>query len=74
MPFLGRSWGEAITWYLRDTSTWTNAQLHKALQQPRYRMAVDSWLEQRSYLTNAIRVLTVSGETAYKGARGGVAT
>eukprot|EP00039_Didymoeca_costata_P022315 m.4244 g.4244 ORF g.4244 m.4244 type:complete len:806 (-) comp2940_c0_seq1:86-2503(-) len=60
------TWGEDIQCYYGDNLNWTNTQLLSALQYtnsdgaytlPNYNVTLDSWLEQRSYLTNAILVL-----------------
>eukprot|EP00966_Prymnesium_polylepis_P196108 4544711-Prymnesium_polylepis.2 len=59
------TWGEDTTWYLGDNKNWTNAQLQAAIDQPNYRLTVSSWLEQRSYLPNAVRTLRASGESTY---------
>jgi hypothetical protein len=39
---------------------WTNAQFNAVLDQPNYRLTVDSWREQRSFLESAIKVLESS--------------
>ena len=59
------TWGEDTTWYLHDYDNWTNAQLQAALGQENYRMTVDSWLDQRQYLPNAVAILDRASEHAY---------
>ena len=59
------TWWEDTTWYLGDNHNWTNAQLQAAIGQPNYQLTVSSWIEQRSYLPNAIRSLATSGESKY---------
>lgn len=59
------TWGEDTTWYLGDNTNWTNAQFTAALPLPNYQLTVSSWLEQRSYLPNAIAVLDHSSKPAY---------
>ncbi len=66
------TWGEDTTWYLGDNYNWSNAQVHSALAQhlPNYEMTVQSWLEQRSYLVNAVKVLATEevgdGNASYR--------
>ena len=55
----------AATWYLGDNTNWTNAQLQAAISQPNYQLTISSWLEQRSYLPNALAVLDASKAPAY---------
>ena len=59
------TWGEDTTWYLHDYDNWTNTQLQAALGQENYRMTVDSWLDQRQYLPNAVAVLDRANEQTY---------
>ena len=61
------TWGEDTTWYLHDYDNWTNPQINSAMHQENYNMTVESWREQRSYLTNAISVLErdTSGKGSY---------
>jgi hypothetical protein len=59
------TWGEDTTWYLHDYDNWTNPQITSAMHQENYNMTVESWREQRSYLTNSISVLEHSGEAKY---------
>ena len=54
------TWGEDTTWYLGDNVNWTNAQFQSALPQHNYQLTINSWLEQRSYLPNAVAVLAAS--------------
>ena len=58
------TWGEDTTWYLGDNVNWTNVQLRAALPQQNYQLSVNSWLEQRSYLANAVAVLSASDDGA----------
>ena len=51
------TWGLDTTFYLADYANWTNTQFRRALQLPNYRLTVESWLEQRSYISNAIALL-----------------
>jgi hypothetical protein len=62
------TWGEDTTWYLSsylgnrayplgDYMNWTNVQFDQALKSPEYHMAIESWLDQRNYLSSAIDVL-----------------
>ena len=62
------TWGEDTTWYLSsdlggrgyplgDYENWTNTQFQHALGSPEYQMTVDSWLDQRNYLTSALQIL-----------------
>ena len=48
------TWGLDTTFYLDDYLNWTNAQLEAAIDGPNYRLTIQSWLEQRSYIANAI--------------------
>ena len=57
------TWGEDTTWYLHDYDNWTNPQITSAMMQDNYNMTVESWREQRSYLTNSISVL--EADSAY---------
>ena len=62
------TWGEDTTWYLGDDANWTNAQAHPLMRTaPNYRMSVESWLDQRSFLSSALGVLTKSAQPAYVG-------
>jgi hypothetical protein len=58
------TWGEDTTWYLHDYDNWTNPQITTAMHQENYNMTVESWREQRMYLTNSIAVLE-HGDTKY---------
>ena len=62
------TWGEDTTWYLSsylgdrsyplgDYMNWTNVQFERALNSPEYHMAIESWLDQRNYLSSAVEVL-----------------
>lgn len=51
------TWGLDTTFYLHDYSNWTNVQLEAAIGQPNYRLTVESWNEQRSYIKNSINLL-----------------
>lgn len=43
--------------FLHDNVNWTDSQLEKALEQrlPNYELMIKSWIEQRQYLSHAIR-------------------
>ena len=56
------TWGADTTWYLPDNVNWTNAQFERAVHLPHYRLTVQSWVEQRSFLVSAVRVLEASSE------------
>ena len=58
-PPLGVPWphpcpGLDTTFYLGDYTNWSNTQLEAAIGQPNYRLTNESWLEQRSYIPNAV--------------------
>jgi hypothetical protein len=53
--------GLDTTFYLDDYENWTAPQLAAARAQPNYQLTVESWLEQRSYITNSINTLNASG-------------
>jgi len=55
------TWGEDTTWYLGDNANWTNAAIEAVMDQDNYQMTVSSWIEQRSYLENALHVLEQAG-------------
>jgi hypothetical protein len=70
------TWGEDTTWYLSsylgyrsyplgDYMNWTNPQFNAALDSPEYKMTVESWLDQRNYLTSAVNVLEKSDVAKY---------
>ena len=70
------TWGEDTTWYLSsdlggrgyplgDYENWTNTQFQHALDSPEYQMTVDSWLDQRNYLTSALQIL--QNDTTHSG-------
>lgn len=51
------TWGLDTTFYLADYDNWTNAQLEAAVTGANYRLSNESWMEQRSFLGNAIDCL-----------------
>ena len=70
------TWGEDTTWYLSsflgnrsyplgDYMNWTNNQFQKALNSPEYKMAIESWLDQRNYLYSAMNILHNSTNNIY---------
>jgi hypothetical protein len=72
------TWGEDTTWYLSkytgyrsyplgDYMNWTNPQFQAALDSPEYKMTVESWLDQRNYLTSAMNILEKSTDVKYSG-------
>lgn len=54
--------GLDTTFYLHDYENWTNSQLQQAIGQKNYKLTVESWLEQRSYIANAISNLNSNVE------------
>eukprot|EP00946_MAST-07B_sp_MAST-7B-sp1_P004310 g4310.t1 len=64
------------TWYLSsylgdrgyplgDYMNWTNAQFEAVRDSPGYKMAVQSWLDQRNYLSSAVNLLEQSDDNKY---------
>jgi hypothetical protein len=62
------TWGLDVKTFLHDWQNWSNADFDKAEQTiVGYKLMTNSWLEQRSFITNAIRTLnaTSSKYTAF---------
>ena len=70
------TWGMDTTWYLSsylgdrgyplgDYMNWTNAQFEAVLDSSGYEMAVQSWLDQRNYLSSAVNLLEQSNDDKY---------
>eukprot|EP01089_Gocevia_fonbrunei_P013483 TRINITY_DN3465_c0_g3_i3.p1 TRINITY_DN3465_c0_g3~~TRINITY_DN3465_c0_g3_i3.p1 ORF type:complete len:696 (-),score=157.49 TRINITY_DN3465_c0_g3_i3:338-2425(-) len=54
------TWGVDIKEYPDDWSNWSNDQFEKARSGTNYKIAENSWLEQRSFLLNALSELSKS--------------
>jgi len=55
------TWGLDVKTFLNDTQNWTNVQFEAARSQPNYQLLVEAWIEQRSFLYNAVAALGNSG-------------
>jgi len=51
------TWGVDIKTHLADEKIWGQRQLKKALNKPGFRLAAESWREQRAYLAEALAIL-----------------
>jgi hypothetical protein len=51
--------------FLNDTTHWSNAEFEAVKEHANFGILVNSWIEQRSFITNALRALSSSGACAF---------
>eukprot|EP01111_Echinosteliopsis_oligospora_P018725 TRINITY_DN8746_c0_g1_i1.p1 TRINITY_DN8746_c0_g1~~TRINITY_DN8746_c0_g1_i1.p1 ORF type:complete len:564 (-),score=154.55 TRINITY_DN8746_c0_g1_i1:70-1761(-) len=51
------TWGKDVKTFLRDTTNWNNTQFEAAKSGANFQDMINSWVEQREYITNAIAAL-----------------
>jgi hypothetical protein len=51
--------------FLNDTTHWSNAEFEAVKDHANFGILVNSWIEQRSFITNALRALSSSGAYAF---------
>eukprot|EP01087_Luapelamoeba_hula_P000994 TRINITY_DN10754_c0_g1_i1.p1 TRINITY_DN10754_c0_g1~~TRINITY_DN10754_c0_g1_i1.p1 ORF type:complete len:714 (-),score=88.74 TRINITY_DN10754_c0_g1_i1:50-2191(-) len=62
------TWGLDVKTFLGDWVNWTNAEFHKANASSSvgYKLMSNSWIEQRSFITNALSILASSNKEQYR--------